>query len=583
MKTLRKYVVNGSLYVGDGKTPAAVGDQVRLFLDTEAHPDFPEYIVGTIQHPVASMHGGTSVSYSFEYNEADLLGIVANLIIADVISVTVVSVFEVITDALNEHIGAGGTAHVNVVAAGAAGFMTGADKTKLDGVAGTNTGDETAASIVSKLGGSAGKIGAGVLPNALTGTGNPNRTTFASDFAGLNNDVVITGVISTVEIVAVASPNPTSSAFIYDSTTKTIYVNIGSPGGNAAGTMTASQLIALTIQGSPPVPGEGALVRTLAAGNNGSGNIVPGGYAAVSNNIGSYISQEYHDSTNPNEIIVWFWSGFDWKLSIPVILVDKIVDLGSGVSEALQKPTGTTGSVQIYGEPMSPSALIVPDMTGITAPAGSVGRRLGGLVMADGVTVGGNFIEGRTIKGFHQHTGTQLFNKIQKFKIFDSETLEQFSNLKLFGQVTIRPQGLNTNLPSVTEIGIGFAFNANSNLSKDHASNPWFYAELHPTPGTAKNLTYVKANIACNSAFGTDGLPETHWGIPSFCKEYAEWATGNDAIKTGTLSLFANPSFDLSIPTNQDADLWLMVHSKNASAAVVHYIVYYDLTLQIDL
>lgn len=33
------------------------------------------------------------------------------------------------------HVGSGGTAHANVVAGGAAGFMTGADKTKLDGVA----------------------------------------------------------------------------------------------------------------------------------------------------------------------------------------------------------------------------------------------------------------------------------------------------------------------------------------------------------------------------------------------------------------------------------------------------------------
>ena len=33
------------------------------------------------------------------------------------------------------HVGAGGTAHANAVAAGAAGFMTGADKTKLDGIA----------------------------------------------------------------------------------------------------------------------------------------------------------------------------------------------------------------------------------------------------------------------------------------------------------------------------------------------------------------------------------------------------------------------------------------------------------------
>jgi hypothetical protein len=41
-------------------------------------------------------------------------------------------------------LGAGGTAHENAVAAGAAGYMTGADKTKLDGIASgatANTGD----------------------------------------------------------------------------------------------------------------------------------------------------------------------------------------------------------------------------------------------------------------------------------------------------------------------------------------------------------------------------------------------------------------------------------------------------------
>ena len=41
-----------------------------------------------------------------------------------------------ITDAVpSTHVGAGGAAHANVVAAGAAGFMSGADKTKLDGIA----------------------------------------------------------------------------------------------------------------------------------------------------------------------------------------------------------------------------------------------------------------------------------------------------------------------------------------------------------------------------------------------------------------------------------------------------------------
>lgn len=41
-----------------------------------------------------------------------------------------------ISDAVSSsHVGSGGAAHANVVAAGAAGFMTGADKTKLDGIA----------------------------------------------------------------------------------------------------------------------------------------------------------------------------------------------------------------------------------------------------------------------------------------------------------------------------------------------------------------------------------------------------------------------------------------------------------------
>lgn len=51
------------------------------------------------------------------------------------------------------HVGSGGTAHANAVAGGAAGFMTGADKTKLDGAAPiaspTFTGTVTAPTIVS--------------------------------------------------------------------------------------------------------------------------------------------------------------------------------------------------------------------------------------------------------------------------------------------------------------------------------------------------------------------------------------------------------------------------------------------------
>lgn len=47
----------------------------------------------------------------------------------------------------SSHVGTGGTSHSNVVAGGAAGFMTGADKTKLDGVATGATANATDAAL----------------------------------------------------------------------------------------------------------------------------------------------------------------------------------------------------------------------------------------------------------------------------------------------------------------------------------------------------------------------------------------------------------------------------------------------------
>lgn len=48
------------------------------------------------------------------------------------------------------HVGSGGTAHANVVAGGAAGFMTGADKTKLDGIATGATANSADATLLNR-------------------------------------------------------------------------------------------------------------------------------------------------------------------------------------------------------------------------------------------------------------------------------------------------------------------------------------------------------------------------------------------------------------------------------------------------
>lgn len=104
MKTLRNYTVNGALLQADTGPEAQVGDQVQLYLDQDAHPSFPDYIVGTIQHPITKVNCDTATSYSIEYDEADLLGIVANLVVADVIDGVVVTAVEVLDAALNSHL-----------------------------------------------------------------------------------------------------------------------------------------------------------------------------------------------------------------------------------------------------------------------------------------------------------------------------------------------------------------------------------------------------------------------------------------------------------------------------------------------
>ena len=50
----------------------------------------------------------------------------------------------------SSHVGSGGTNHANVVAAGAAGFMSGADKTKLDGIATGATANSTDATLLNR-------------------------------------------------------------------------------------------------------------------------------------------------------------------------------------------------------------------------------------------------------------------------------------------------------------------------------------------------------------------------------------------------------------------------------------------------
>lgn len=91
MKTLRDLEVADALYLGDAGPEAVVGDQVKLFLDQEANPDFPAFIYGIIQHPIVKVDCGSKTSYVIEYDEADLEGAASLIRPGDVIDYTVES------------------------------------------------------------------------------------------------------------------------------------------------------------------------------------------------------------------------------------------------------------------------------------------------------------------------------------------------------------------------------------------------------------------------------------------------------------------------------------------------------------
>lgn len=85
MRTLQ-YTVDGALLRTDTGLPVVVGNLVRLFLDTEAVPSFPEFVYGTIQHPLVSEACDTQTVYHIEYDEGELGGVVGFLRVFDVVS-----------------------------------------------------------------------------------------------------------------------------------------------------------------------------------------------------------------------------------------------------------------------------------------------------------------------------------------------------------------------------------------------------------------------------------------------------------------------------------------------------------------
>lgn len=100
------------------------------------------------------------------------------------------------------HVGSGGSAHNDVAASGAAGFMTGVDKAKLDGIESGATADQTAAEILAALLTVDGS-GSGLDADLLDG----NSSAYFATAAGLSQELTdrAAGDASTLSAAATAA------------------------------------------------------------------------------------------------------------------------------------------------------------------------------------------------------------------------------------------------------------------------------------------------------------------------------------------------------------------------------------------
>ncbi len=103
METLENLIVEPALQYDTGPE-AQVGDQVKLFLDQDVNPGWPEFIFGTIQHPITKVNCESATAYNIEYDVDDLL--VPSLLTTGAIlsGTAVVSQIQVVANALDQEI-----------------------------------------------------------------------------------------------------------------------------------------------------------------------------------------------------------------------------------------------------------------------------------------------------------------------------------------------------------------------------------------------------------------------------------------------------------------------------------------------
>lgn len=268
----------------------------------------------------------------------------------------------------------------------------------------------------------------------------------------------------------------------------------------------------------------------------------------------------------------------------------QIPSIGTDVVTALQLPIGTNGAMQRQGDPLTPTSIIVPDVSGIIPASGSIGLKRGSLSVGDGVTTGGNEINPlRRIRGSYRFDTagqpiTGAFARIAALPIFasDSPATSATSSFpfKIFG--TIRMTDVGAGYSTLTkEAGVGFCFNNDSLTAK--TAGKWLYVSMHPAPGTGKNIFVSEGVINWNNSFlKYPSFPSYAVGAsPRLYSNSSVYSTGSDPVLSNPF-MASGGDGNQRITAGVENKMWLMVYAEKVTGQPTggYFDIQYDLTLE---
>ena len=164
------------------------------------------------------------------------------------------------------HVGSGGAAHANAIAAGAAGFMTGTDKTKLDGVAAGATQNSADATLLAR----ANHTGTQTASTISDFASASRAQTEAELVAGANITITPSGSGATRQLTVAATGGGGGGSTNLSTTTSTTTLTVNSDTGTGAVLPAATPSVAGVLTAADKTKLDGVAVGATANANTDS-------------------------------------------------------------------------------------------------------------------------------------------------------------------------------------------------------------------------------------------------------------------------------------------------------------------------